>query len=150
MNINDPIGFVNELIEQHRVEIGDRPKTTPVTWKGIRMTDDEAYLVIQKMETEKLQHQKYMNSTQTAAEVTKLATGGGGIAAMVTGVALLCFPPTAIAGAVVLASGVGASGIGAMVGDGVGKIGKNSNEQIIQQLDTYIDSIKESIDSQQR
>jgi len=34
-----------------------------------------------------------------------------------------------------------------MVGDGIGRIGKLSNEQIIQQLDEYINSIKESIDN---
>jgi len=147
MNVNDPVGFVNDLLEKHRVEIGDRPKTTPVTWKGISMTESEANLVIQKMETEKLQHQQYMNGAQTGGEITKIATTGAGLVAMVTGVALLLFPPTAIAGAAVLASGAGATGIGTMVGDGIGRIGKLSNEQIIQQLDAYINSIKESIDN---
>jgi hypothetical protein len=139
------VGFVSNLIEMHRVEIGERPKTTPVSWKGISMTVEEAKFVIQEFEARKLKLQKAMNNTQTGSEITKLASGGAGIAAMVTGAALLLFPPTALAGAITLASGVGAAGIGKMVGDGVKDIGTNSNIQAIQQIDVYIDSIKNAI-----
>jgi hypothetical protein len=138
-------GFVSNLIEAHRVEIGQRPQITPVNWKGIDMTVEEAKLVIGEFEAQKLNRQKFMNNTQTGGEITKLASGGAGLAAMVTGAALLLFPPTAIAGAITLASGLGATGIGKMVGDGVKDIGINSNTQAIQQIDAYIDSIKNAI-----
>jgi hypothetical protein len=46
---------------------------------------------------------------------------------------------------ITLASGVGAAGIGKMVGDGVSEIGTNSNTQAIQQIDSYIDSLKNAI-----
>ncbi|MEE3715327.1 hypothetical protein V2H45_01050 [Tumidithrix elongata RA019] len=109
------------------------------------MTVEEAKLIIKEFEVQKLSLQKSMNNTQTGGEVTKLASTGAGLAAMVTGAALLLFPPTAIAGAITLASGVGAAGIGKMVGDGVSNIGTNSNSQAIEQIDNYIDSIKNAI-----
>lgn len=141
----ETVSFVSNLIEKHRVEIGERPKTAPVHWKGIDMSVEEAKFVIQEFEAQKLNLQKFMNNTQTGGEITKLASGGAGLAAMVTGAALLLFPPTAIAGAITLASGVGAAGIGQMIGDGVKDIGTNSNTQEIQQIDAYIDSIKNAI-----
>jgi len=145
MNLKDTIELVNQMVDQHRVEVGDRPEVTPVSWKGISMTVEEAKLVIQGLEAAKVQCQKSMNNTQTGGDITKLAAGGVGLAAMVTGAALMLFPPTAIAGAITLASGIGAAGVGKAVGDGVKNIGTNSNVQAIQQTDTYIDSIKNAI-----
>jgi len=145
MNLKDTIELVNQMVDQHRVEVGDRPEVTPVSWKGISMTVEEAKLVIQGLEAAKVQCQKAMNNTQTGGDITKLAAGGVGLAAMVTGAALMLFPPTAIAGAITLASGIGAAGVGKAVGDGVKNIGTNSNVQAIQQTDTYIDSIKNAI-----
>jgi len=145
MNLKDTIELVNQMVDQHRVEVGDRPEVTPVSWKGISMTVEEAKLVIQGLEATKVQCQKAMNNTQTGGDITKLAAGGVGLAAMVTGAALMLFPPTAIAGAITLASGIGAAGVGKAVGDGVKNIGTNSNVQAIQQTDTYIDSIKNAI-----
>ncbi len=145
MNPKDAIELVSQLVEQHRVEVGARPETTPVSWKGISMTVEEAKLVIQGLEATKAQHQKAMNNTHTGGEITKLATGGAGLAAMVTGAVLMIFPPTAIAGAITLASGIGAAGVGKVIGDGITDIGTNSNVQGIQQMDAYIDSIKNAI-----
>lgn len=145
MNPQNIIALVNQIVEEHRSEIGERPKTTPVTWKGISMTTAEAKLAIQKLEEAKLGYQKAMNSTQAGGEITKLATSGAGIGAMVVGAALMLFPPTALAGAITLASGAGAAGVGKVVGDGVREIGTMSNEQAVQQIDTYIDSIKNAI-----
>jgi hypothetical protein len=85
------VGLVNSLIETHRVEIGIRPKTTPVSWKGIHMTVEEAKMVIKELESQKLNFQEWMNNTQTGGEITKLASTGAGLAAMVTGAALLLF-----------------------------------------------------------
>jgi len=109
------------------------------------MSVEEAKYVMEELEAQKLRLQTSMNNTQTGGEITKLASGGAGIAAMVVGIGLLLFPPTMLAGAVTLASGAGAAGVGKMVGDGVTNIGTNSNVQAIQQLDTYIDSIKNAI-----
>lgn len=145
MNIQDIVEFVNQLIEQHRVEVGERPKVTPVTWKGINMTVEEAKLAILRLEVERVHHQKAMNNTQLGGEITKLAAVGTGLAAMVTGAALMLFPSTALAGAVTLLSGIGAAGVGKVVGDGVKDIGTKSNVQDIQQIDAYIDSIKNAI-----
>lgn len=142
MNLKDVIEFVRNLIEQHRVEIGERPCITPVTWKGIDMTIEEAKLAIRVLEAAKLKHQKYMNDSQTGGEITKLASGGAGLAAMVAGAAMLLFPPTALAGAITLVSGVGAAGVGQVVGDGVKDIGTNTNVQEIQQIDAYISNSK--------
>lgn len=141
----DVVGLVGNLIEKHRVEIGRRPQTMPVAWKGIHMTVEEAKMVIGELEQQKLQFQKSMNDTQTGGEITKLASTGAGLAAMATGAALLLFPPTAIAGVAVMAGGLGASEIGKMVGDGVSNIGTNSNTQSIQQIDYYINSLKDAI-----
>jgi hypothetical protein len=141
----DIVGLVNSLIETHRVRIGIRPKTTPVAWKGIHMTVEEAKMVIEKLQVDKLNCQEWMNNTQTGGEITTLASAGAGMAAMITGAALLLFPPTAIAGVITLASGIGAASIGKMVGDGVSNIGINSNTQDIQQIDSYIDSLKNAI-----
>lgn len=145
MNYADCIAFVNSLIEEYRVNIGGRPTTTPVRWNGIPMSVPEAKMVIQKLEEEKLIYQEQMNNSQTGGEITKLASGGAGLAAMVTGVALLLFPPTAMAGAITLASGIGASKIGEMVGDGVKDIGTNHSLQSISQIDQYIQSIKDAM-----
>ncbi|MBD2187985.1 hypothetical protein [Pseudanabaena mucicola] len=145
MNREELVNFVQVLIEENRVEIGQRPRTTPIRWKGIDMTIQEAKLIIQELESQKSELQLSMNKVQTGGEITKLASGGAGLAAMVTGAALMLFPPTAIAGAITLASGVGAAKIGEMVGDGVSDIGTNSNTQAIQQIDEYIDSIKNAI-----
>jgi hypothetical protein len=145
MNREELVSFVKNLIEANRVEIGQRPRATPIRWKGIDMTVQEAKLAIQELEFQKLELQSSMNNVQTGGEITKLATGGAGLAAMVTGVALMLFPPTAIAGAITLASGVGAAKIGEIVGDGVSDIGTNTNTQAIQQIDEYIDSIKNAI-----
>jgi len=136
---------VSDLIEKHRVEIGSRPKTTPVKWKGFSMSVNEAKMIIDVLEKEKLDYQKWMNNTQTGGEITKLAASGAGVAAMVTGAALCLFPPTAIAGAITLASGVAASQAGQMIGDGVSNIGTNANKQSIEQIDSYIDSLKNAI-----
>jgi hypothetical protein len=145
MNPKDIVGLVNQLIEQHRAKIGERPEVASVTWQGIDMTVEEAKFVIRKLETEKMQFQKAMNSTQAGGEITKLATNGVGLAAMVTGAALLLFPPTAIAGAITLVSGIGAAGVGKTVGDSIKDIGTSSNVQAMQQLDVYINSIKNAI-----
>ena len=139
------VGTVSDLIERHRVEIGSRPKTSPVKWKGLSMSVNEAKMIIDMLEKEKLDYQQWMNNTQTGGEITKLASSGAGIAAMVTGAALLLFPPTAIAGAITLASGVAASQAGQMIGDGVSNIGTNANKQSIEQVDAYIDSLKNAI-----
>jgi hypothetical protein len=64
---------------------------------------------------------------------------------MVTGAALLVFPPTSLAGVAVLASGAGATGVGKVVGDGIGSIGTNNASTNIRQLDEYIGSIKDAI-----
>lgn len=145
MNIQDIVEFVNQLIEQHRVDVGEQPKVTPVTWKGINMTIEEAKLAILQLEVERVHHQKAMNNTQLGGEITKLAAVGAGLAAMVTGVALMLFPSTALAGIVTLISGIGAVGVGNVVGDGVKDIGAKRNVQDIQQIDMYIDSIKNAI-----
>lgn len=139
------IEFVNSLIENYRVQIGGRPRVTPVSWSGIDMSVEEAKMVIRELEKQKLLAQESMNNAQTGGEITKLASGSAGLAAMITGAALLMFPPTAIAGAITLASGVGASGLGQMIGDGVQEIGTNHNVQSIHQLDQYIQSIKDAI-----
>ena len=141
------VNFVRSLIQQYRVEIGQRPQNTPVTWKGIDMTVDEAKFVIRTLEQQKFKYQQAMNDTQTGGEITKLAAGGAGAVAMATGVALMLFPPTMLAGAIVLASGVGAAELGKMVGDGVTVIGTNNGLQAIQRTDTYIDSIKKAINA---
>jgi hypothetical protein len=109
------------------------------------MTVEEAGLVIRSLEELKLKYQDRMNGAQTGGEITKVAVGGAGLAAMVTGSVLLLFPPTMLAGAIVLASGVGTIGVGEAVGDGVQRIGMNSNTQAVQQLDAYIDSLKNAI-----
>ncbi len=145
MNAMDAVELVNQMLEQHRVEVGERPEITPVSWKGIGMTVEEAKLVIQGLEAAKVQYQKAMNNAQTGGEITTVAAGGAGLAAMATGIALMLFPPTAIAGAITLVGGIGAAGVGKAVGDGVKKIGTNSNVQEIQQMDAYIDSIKNAI-----
>lgn len=145
MNTTAAIDLVNQMLEQHRVEVGERPEVTPVSWKGIGMTVQEAKLVIQGFESAKVQCQKGMNNAQTGGEITTVAAGGAGLAAMATGVALMLFPPTAIAGAITLVGGIGAASAGKTIGDGVKKIGTNSNIQEIQQLDAYIDSIKNAI-----
>jgi len=139
------VGTVSDLIERHRVKIGSRPQTTPVKWKGLSMSINEAKMIIDMLEKEKLDYQQWMNNTQTGGEITKLASSGAGMAAMVTGAALLLFPPTAIAGAITLASGVAASQAGQMIGDGVSDIGTNANKQSIEQVDAYIDSLKNAI-----
>jgi hypothetical protein len=145
MNVNDPISFVNDLIEKHRIEIGDRPATTPVAWRGLNLTIEEAKFLINELEAKKKRHQEIMNGTQTGGEITSLATQSAGLLAMMTGVALLLFPPTAIAGAAVLVSGAGTTGIGKMVGQGIQDIGEKSNQQIIRQIDDYISSLKNSL-----
>jgi hypothetical protein len=145
MTNQEIVSFVSNLIETHRVEIEERPGTTPVRWKGINMTVEEAKYVIKEFETKKLKLQQLMNRTQTGGEITQIAANGTGLVAIVTGAALLLFPPTAIAGAITLAAGVGTAGIGKMVGEGVNKIGTNSSTQEIQQIDAYIDSIKNAI-----
>ncbi|MGK7924559.1 MAG: hypothetical protein AB4290_04770 [Spirulina sp.] len=109
------------------------------------MTIEEAKFVIRELETQKQNYQNIMNNTQTGGEITKMASGGAGLAAIVTGAALMLFPPTAIPGAITLVSGIGAASVGSMVGDGVKDIGTNSNVQAIQQIDAYIDSIKNAI-----
>lgn len=145
MNLKDVIELVNQPIEQHRVKVGERPESTPVVWQRIDMTVEEAKLAVRKLEAKKVQYQKVMNNTQAGGEITKLAASGAGMAAMVTGAALMLFPPTAIAGAITLVSGIGAAGVGKSVGDGVKDIGANSNTQAIQQIDAYINSIKNAI-----
>jgi len=145
MNLKDVIELVNQLIEQHRVKVGERPEVAPVRWKGIDMTVEEAKLVIRRLEAEKMQYQKAMNSTQAGGEITKLATSGAGMAAIVTGAALMLCPPTAIAGAITLVSGMGAAGVGKTVGDGIKDIGTSSNVQAMQQLDIYIKSVRNAI-----
>lgn len=137
------IDFVNELIDQYRVEIGARPETTPVRCKGVYMSLDEAKKVIKDLEVKKINFQERMNNTQTGGEITELATAGAGIATMVTGVALTFFlPPVGMA---VLASGAGVAGIGKMVGEAVINIGTNSNSQAIKQIDDYIGSLQDAI-----
>lgn len=145
MNVADAVKFVNQMLQQHRIEVDKRPEITPVSWKGISMTVEEAKLMIHGFESEKIKYQKDMNNAQTGGEITTLATGGAGLAAITTGIALMMFPPTAIAGAITLVGGIGAAGVGKAVGDGVKNIGTNSNVQAIQQIDAYIDSIKNAI-----
>lgn len=145
MNLKDAIELVNQMVEQHRIEVGNRPQVTPVSWKGISMTVEEAKLVIDELQDTKVQFQEAMNKVQSGGDITNLAASGTGLAAMVTGVALMLFPPTAIAGAITLVSGVGVAGVGKAVGDGVKNIGTTSNTQVIQQIDVYIDSIKTAI-----
>ena len=145
MNFKNAIELINNMVEQHRVEIGQRPEVTPVTWKGISMTIEEAKLAIQELESAKVQSQKAMNDMQTGGEITKLAIGGAGLAVIVTGTALMLFPPTSMAGAITLASGVGAAGISKVMGDGITDVGTNIGIQDTQQIDAYINSIKNAI-----
>lgn len=145
MNLQDVIELVNEMIEQHRIETGGRLGTTPVTWEGISMTVKEAKLAIQKLEAVKAQHPKTMNKTQMGGEITKLAAIGAGLAAMVTGAVLMLFSPTAIAGVITFIAGIGAAGVGKIVGDGIKDIGSNNSVRGAQQIDAYIDSIKNAI-----
>lgn len=145
MSITEVISLISQLIETHRVEVGYRPKVTPITWEGIDMTVEEAKEAIHLLEGEKKRCQKSMNNTQAGGDITKLAVGGAGLATMVTGAALMLFPPTAIAGAITLASGVGATGVGQVVGEGVKDIGTSTNVQEIQQLNAYISSLKNAI-----
>ncbi|MDM9384365.1 hypothetical protein QUB80_27210 [Chlorogloeopsis sp. ULAP01] len=116
MTLKDVIELVNQMVEQHRVGVGDRPDITPVAWNGINMTVEEAKLVIGGLEAAKVRYQKAMNNTQTGGDITKLASSGAGLAAIVTGAALTLFTPTAIAGAIILVSGIGAAGVGKVVG----------------------------------
>ena len=145
MNAKELLEFIRQLIEQYRVEVGDRPDVMPVTWQGLNMTIEEAKLVIQGLEDAKPKYQKAMNSTQAGGDITKLAAGGAGIAAMATGVVLTLFPPTTIAGLATIAAGAGTCGNGQAVGDGVKTIGTSSNNQAIEQIDAYIASIKNAI-----
>lgn len=145
MNAMDIVELVNQMLERYRSEVGERPETTPVSWKGINMTVEEAKLIIQELEAAKMKYQKAMNHTQVGGEITTIAAGSAGLAAITTGAALMLFPPTAIAGAITLIGGIGAAGVGKVVGDGVIKTGTNSNVQEIQQANAYIDSIKNAI-----
>ncbi|MFZ4792236.1 MAG: hypothetical protein ACOYMW_15330 [Candidatus Competibacteraceae bacterium] len=143
--VGELVKLVNALINEYRKEIPERPKTMPVRWACIDMTVDEANLVIREFQDLQLRYQQSMNNTQTGGDITQLATGGAGLVAILTGIALLCFPPTAAAGAIVILSGVGTVGVGRAVGDGINKIGTNHGEQNIQQINTFIASIKDAI-----
>ncbi|ERT08086.1 hypothetical protein M595_1863 [Lyngbya aestuarii BL J] len=136
---------IDGWIEKYRYEVGSFPETKPVTWKGIDMTVEEAEMVIRELEQQKLKLQHSMNRVQTGGEITSIASTALGLTAMVTGVALMAFPPTAIAGAITITSGAGTAGIGKMVGRGVTKLGTNTNTQVIEQIDYYIDSLKEAL-----
>jgi hypothetical protein len=93
LNPEDFLDFIRKLIEQHRVEIGERPKIMPVEWKGVDMSVEEAKMIIKELEDQKLILQQNMNRLQTGGEITNLATTGTGMAAMITGAALMLFPP---------------------------------------------------------
>jgi hypothetical protein len=138
------LDLVTEVLEKHRIDIGDRPETKPVQWNGMSMSFEAADEVVTKLEAEKLAAQKTMNKTQLAGEMTKIIGGAAGGAATITGLALLVFPPTMPAGLATLASGVGAAILTRGVGDGVSKIGTNHAEQTLHQLDAYIASIREA------
>lgn len=145
MNREDVLELVHQMLEEHRIEVGGRLEATPVTWEGMSMTVEEAKLVIQRLEAAKPQYQKAGSSTHIGGKITKLASGGAGLAAVVTGAALMLFPATKTAGVVTLISGIGAAGVGKIVGDGVRDIGTHSNGQAVQQIDAYIDSLKNAV-----
>jgi len=137
--------YLKELLEEHRNETGERPEETPVSWKDIGMTFGEAKMLVKVLEEAKESCEEEMSGVQTGGEITKVAVVGAGLTAMVAGVALMCFPPTASAGIVTLISGAGATKVGEIVGEGIQNIGVSHNSQKVRQIDEYIDSLKNAI-----
>jgi hypothetical protein len=136
--------IVDSVLEKYRIAIADRPAIAPVLWSGYSLPFEAADEIVARLEAEKLTVQKRMNNSHLGGEVTKVAGGALGGAAMVAGLALLVFPPTALAGVVTLASGAGAALISNGVGDGVSKVGTNHAVQRVQQIDAYVRSIKDA------
>lgn len=62
MTLKDVIELVNQMVEQHRADVGDSPDIMPVVWNGINITLEEAKLVIRGLEVAKVKYQKAMNN----------------------------------------------------------------------------------------
>ncbi|WNZ26884.1 hypothetical protein HJG54_34330 [Leptolyngbya sp. NK1-12] len=145
MSLPAVIAFASQLIDQHRIEVGQHPDTTPVDWLGLAMSLEEAKLVIAALERKQQELEQTRNSARLGSDIVTLASGGAGLVVMLTGAALMLFPVTTLAGVITFASGAGTAGIGKIVSDQVKQRATDDQSLTIEQLEQAIHDLRTAV-----
>jgi hypothetical protein len=145
MTLQEAVEFATQLIQQHRINVGQQPDTTPVAWLGLNMSLEEAKLVLHELELKKQTLQQSLGGRQITSNLITVATGGAGAVAMLTGAALMLFPVTTLAGMITFASGAGTAGLGKVVSEQVKTMGTGDPALTVEQLERVIHDLRTAV-----
>lgn len=137
--------LMQKIMGNFDIPIGDRPRVAPIEWNGLALSIEKAREWIREMEQVKQIVQNDMNWYHTAGEWIQLILQALAGLAIVTGVVLTVFPPTALAGVAVSAAGAGVYAIGGAVGPAIQQIGTNDRVAKVNQIDAFINSLMKAI-----
>ncbi|MEG3435532.1 hypothetical protein V0288_00225 [Pannus brasiliensis CCIBt3594] len=146
--IMDCIAIAKGVITNLRKEQQPSPESANVFWKGIYMTFDEAWAVIQAFEQEKASYLEWHRNTETGAGVTELVFRGLSQAAQGAGKGLKLFIP--LVGDVVEGAAKNVENLGSQVGEGIREVNEQRHLPIFSELDQQIQSLKDAIEKVDR
>jgi hypothetical protein len=113
----DCIKIAEDTLQSHRKKLASIPEIMPVSWKGLKMTVEEAWAVVRAFEKQKASYLDWYNNTETGAGVTKTVFDGLSEATNTAGKGLKAFPLTAIVGDLVGGASKGIAGLGGAIGE---------------------------------
>jgi hypothetical protein len=137
--------IAEDTVKLHREKLGSIPENTPVFYKGLQMTVDEARAVVFAFHQERDSYRQWHSNTETGAGVTKTVFDGISGAADTTGQGLKASPFTVIAGDLVGELSKGISGFGETISGGIREINERRHLPLITELEKQIAILEKAI-----
>ena len=141
----DCIKIAEDTLKLQREKLGSIPENTPVFYKGLQMTVDEAWAVVRAFHQERDSYRQWHSNTETGAGVTKTVFDGISGAADTTGQGLKASPFTALAGDLVGGLGKGISNLGETISGGIREINERRHLPLIAELEKQIAILEKAI-----
>lgn len=138
--------IAEDTVKLHREKLGSIPENTPVFYKGLQMTVDEARAVVFAFHQERDSYRQWNINTETGAGVTKTVFDGISGAADTAGKGLKASPFTAFAGDLVRGLSEGISGLGETISGGIQEINEQRHLPLIAEIEEQIAILGKAID----
>ena len=143
----DCIKIAEDTVKLQREKLGSIPENTPVFYKGLQMTVDEAWAVVRAFHQERDSYRQWHSNTETGSGVTKTVFSGISGAADMTGKGLKASPFTAIAGGLLDEISKGISDLGETIIGGIQEINEKRHLPLIAEIEEQIAILEKAINN---
>lgn len=135
------IKIAERVLQRQRKGMVTPPEATPVLWKGLQMTIDEAWTVICAFEKKKASYLERHRNTEASAAITETVFHSLSETTNTAGRGLRPFPVTTLVGWVVGGTSQGISNVGETIGRGIREINPLRNTPHIDEINEQINSL---------